>query len=161
MNNVLTSFYYAQGTTNKLSEVEIIRYQVLIPVTEVQVRSSGSGRDSQNSNEGSCTTPLPGGQSKNVDSPCGPEEKSVSQDQSQPAQPGTVSSGTSVPSAAVGSLESSSVPNAKSSNSQFIWDLIHLRCTQISGGTQRRTEKVYQLSNRFVHSTYNSFHLFP
>lgn len=137
-----------QGTTNKLSEVEIIRYQVLIPVTEVQVRSSGSGRDSQNSNEGSCTTPLPGGQSKTMDSPCGPEEKSASQDQQQQQQP----SGTSAPAAA-GSLESSTVPNAKSSNSQFIWDLIHLRCTQISGGTQRRTEKVYQLSNRFVHST--------
>lgn len=43
---------------------------------------------------------------------------------------------------------SSSSGNAASSSSHFVWELIHLRCTQISGGAQRRTEKVYQLSNR-------------
>lgn len=64
-----------QGVTSKgsSSEVEIIRYQVLIPVTEVQVRAS----------------------------------------------------------------------SAKDMDSHFLWELIHLR-SQL----QRRSEKVYVLSNR-------------
>lgn len=66
-----------QGVTSKSSssEVEIIRYQVLIPVTEVQVRAS----------------------------------------------------------------------SAKDMDSHFLWELIHLR-SQL----QRRSEKVYVLSNRWV-----------
>ncbi|RWS12669.1 hypothetical protein B4U79_00153 [Dinothrombium tinctorium] len=75
------------GVSNKVSEVEIIRYQVLIPVTEVQVRATSVRSDINTSNE-----------------------------------PGTATT-------------------------HFLWELIHLRCTQMSGGTQRRTEKVYQLSN--------------
>lgn len=66
---------YRQGVASKgsASEVEIIRYQVLIPVTEVQVRAS----------------------------------------------------------------------SAKDMDSHFLWELIHLR-SQL----QRRSEKVYVLSNR-------------
>jgi hypothetical protein len=66
---------FQQGVTSKSSssEVEIIRYQVLIPVTEVQVRAS----------------------------------------------------------------------SAKDMDSHFLWELIHLR-SQL----QRRSEKVYVLSNR-------------
>ncbi|KAI1288249.1 Protein still life, isoforms C/SIF type 2 [Halotydeus destructor] len=97
------------GVTSKLSEVEIIRYQVLIPVTEVQVRAS---RDSSSS--------------------------ATSGSQSSATNGEVVTSG---PSPAVPAATSGS------SSSQFIWELIHLRCTQISGGSQRRTEKVYQLSN--------------
>jgi len=72
-----------QGVTSKSSssEVEIIRYQVLIPVTEVQVRAS----------------------------------------------------------------------SAKDMDSHFLWELIHLR-SQL----QRRSEKVYVLSNRWVSAL--SFH---
>ncbi len=42
----LTSCRHSQGSSSKsnAAEVEIIRYQVLIPVTEVQVRAS-SGKD--------------------------------------------------------------------------------------------------------------------
>lgn len=66
-----------QGVSSKAasSEVEIIRYQVLIPVTEVQVRAS----------------------------------------------------------------------SAKDMDSHFLWELIHLR-SQL----QRRSEKVYVLSNRYT-----------
>lgn len=135
-----------QGTTNKLSEVEIIRYQVLIPVSEVQVRSSGSsGRDSQNSNEGRGGTPLPG----QTQSKSRSESPSGHRDDVSASKPASGQEAGHSSAAAAGPSEvTSAVP--KSSNSQFIWDLIHLRCTQISGGTQRRTEKVYQLSNRFV-----------
>lgn len=70
-----------QGVSTKAnsSEVEIIRYQVLIPVTEVQVRAS----------------------------------------------------------------------SAKDMESHFLWELIHLR-SQL----QRRSEKVYVLSNRYFLSYY-------
>lgn len=84
-----------QGVSSKgsSSEVEIIRYQVLIPVTEVQVRAS----------------------------------------------------------------------SAKDMDSHFLWELIHLR-SQL----QRRSEKVYVLSNRYnqcilrtvyVHITYMLFYI--
>jgi len=71
-----------QGVSTKAnsSEVEIIRYQVLIPVTEVQVRAS----------------------------------------------------------------------SAKDMESHFLWELIHLR-SQL----QRRSEKVYVLSNRYAISYFN------
>lgn len=73
--------YTFQGVSTKAnsSEVEIIRYQVLIPVTEVQVRAS----------------------------------------------------------------------SAKDMESHFLWELIHLR-SQL----QRRSEKVYVLSNRYSFRTY-------
>jgi hypothetical protein len=99
-----------QGTPNKLSEVEIIRYQVLIPVTEVQVRSIGSGRDSACSMDGSQSEVLPSSFDRPTEDPS--------------------------------NFSGSTAP-------QFIWELIHLRCTTIPGGTQRRTEKVYSLSNRY------------
>lgn len=69
--------HHLQGVSSKnnSNEVEIIRYQVLIPVTEVQVRAS----------------------------------------------------------------------SAKDMDSHFLWELIHLR-SQL----QRRSEKVYVLSNRWV-----------
>lgn len=102
-----------QAAQQKLSEVEIIRYQVLMPVTEVQVRSVGSGRDSACSMGSGSGEPLP--------NPNLTEEMTA-----------TTPGGSSTP--------------------QFIWELIHLRCTQMPGGTQRRTEKVYQLSNRSVFS---------
>lgn len=72
-----------------MSEVEIIRYQILIPVTEVQVRATS-----------------------------------------------------------VRNEPSSSTSEPTMSGSQYIWELIHLRCCQVGATTQRRTEKVYQLSNR-------------
>ncbi|XP_074593013.1 guanine nucleotide exchange factor still life [Brevipalpus obovatus] len=77
------------GVTTKASEVEIIRYQVLIPVTEVQVRAT------------SVRTKI------------------------SPVQ------------------QETSVSNG----SQYLWELIHLRGSQLGASTQRRIEKVYQLSN--------------
>ena len=76
-HTVMILFNFTQGVSSKGSsnEVEIIRYQVLIPVTEVQVRAS----------------------------------------------------------------------SAKDMDSHFLWELIHLR-SQL----QRRSEKVYVLSNRYV-----------
>ena len=111
------NLFLEQGTTNKLSEVEIIRYQVLIPVTEVQVRSIGSGRDSACSMDGgSQSDALPVASTSSFDRP---------------------------------TEDASSLAAAGSQAPQFIWELIHLRVTTIPGGTQRRTEKVYQLSNRY------------
>ena len=103
-----------------MSEVEIIRYQVLIPVTEVQVRSVGSGRDSANSMDGSTfgASISPSLQASSCNDTTGP------------------------------SNEEASATSTGSVTAQFIWELIHLRCTQGPGGTQRRTEKIYQLSNR-------------
>lgn len=40
--------------------------------------------------------------------------------------------------------------NEDLNKSLYNWELIHLKCSQ-SGATQRRTEKVYQLSNAYVH----------
>lgn len=114
----------SQGVSSKLSEVEIIRYQVLIPVTEVQVRATttpGSGRDS------GASTGSGGGSGGH--------------------------NGTGSNNGSTDGLEASTVPPAQATpagSQHFIWELIHLRCTQISGGTQRRTEKVYQLSNRYA-----------
>lgn len=139
-----------QGTTNKLSEVEIIRYQVLIPVTEVQVRSISSGRDSQCSNDGMDSRPITPGLTSPLSAPISGEKISSG---GQPA-----SSSSSV-SNAVASDEQQTASKTGGSVSQYIWELIHLRCTQIPGGTQRRTEKVYQLSNRFVYMQYAQYPL--
>ena len=92
--------------------MEIIRYQVLIPVTEVQVRSIGSGRDSACSMDGS-------------------QSDAVISSFDRPTEDAT------------------SLAAASTTSPQFMWELIHLRCTTIPGGTQRRTEKVYSLSNRY------------
>ena len=84
---------------------------MLIPVTEVQVRATSTGRDGSTGPSTTPPIPLTGSSSNGLER----------------EQAGTASA---------------------NSNSHFIWELIHLRCTQMSGGTQRRTEKVYQLSNR-------------
>lgn len=110
----------------KMSEVEIIRYQVLIPVTEVQVRSigGGSGRDS------ACSDGRSESQMSEAAPPIQlPRISSIDRPGQQGGQQDGEGNGPTTP--------------------QFMWELIHLRCTTIPGtGTQRRTEKVYQLSNR-------------
>ncbi len=78
MKSIISLSCHSQGvSTNKGGDVEIIRYQVLIPVTDVQVRTI-----------------------------------------------------------------------AKEGEDHFLWELVHMRCHP-----QRRSERVYLLSNRSVRYT--------
>ncbi|XP_053211612.1 protein still life, isoform SIF type 1-like isoform X2 [Panonychus citri] len=99
------------SVSSKISEVEIIRYQVLIPVTEVQVRATSTKLEDKNSsnanNSSNQISTLPG----------------------------------------AGINADTTGASSSTSGSQYLWELIHLRCSQIGVSTQRRTEKVYQLSN--------------
>ncbi|XP_015789584.1 protein still life, isoform SIF type 1-like isoform X2 [Tetranychus urticae] len=90
------------SVSSKISEVEIIRYQVLIPVTEVQVRATSTK-----------------------------DEKGATKDANNNAT----------------NSNNNQLANNEQGASQYLWELIHLRCSQIGVSTQRRTEKVYHLSN--------------